>query len=62
LKRQGPFLLKTDILQDGTFKTVFNLQPDEFRIYDPWQPIHYRRYSGAIVSHLLPKTSCGRTV
>jgi AraC-like DNA-binding protein len=42
--------LKERILQDGTFKTVFNLQQDEFRIYDPWQPIHYRRYSGAIVS------------
>jgi AraC-like DNA-binding protein len=42
--------LKERILQDGTFKTVFNLQHDEFRIYDPWQPIHYRRYSGAIVS------------
>jgi AraC-like DNA-binding protein len=42
--------LKERILQDGTFKAVFNLQHDEFRIYDPWQPIHYRRYSGAIVS------------
>ena len=42
--------LKERILQDGTFKAVFNLQHDEFRIYDPWQPINYRRYSGAIVS------------
>jgi Domain of unknown function (DUF6597) len=42
--------VKERILQDGTFKTVFNLQHDEFRIYDPWQPIHCRRYSGAIVS------------
>jgi AraC-like DNA-binding protein len=42
--------LKERILQDGTFKTVFNLQHDEFRIYDPWQPTHHRRYSGAIVS------------
>lgn len=42
--------LKERILQDGTFKAVFNLQHDEFRIYDPWLPIHYRRYSGAIVS------------
>jgi AraC-like DNA-binding protein len=42
--------LKERILQDGTFKAVFNLQYDEFRIYDPWQPIHYRQYSGAIVS------------
>jgi hypothetical protein len=42
--------LKERILQDGTFKAVFNLQHDELRIYDGWQPIHYRRYSGAIVS------------
>jgi hypothetical protein len=42
--------LKERILQDGTFKAVFNLQHDEFRIYDPWQPVHYKRYSGAIVS------------
>ena len=31
--------LEERILQDGTFKTVFNLQHDEFRIQDPWQPI-----------------------
>jgi AraC-like DNA-binding protein len=42
--------LKERILQDATFKTVFNLQQDKFRIYDPWQPIRYRQYSGAIVS------------
>jgi AraC-like DNA-binding protein len=42
--------LKERILQDGTFKAVFNLEQDEFRIYDPWQPGEFNRYSGAIVS------------
>jgi AraC-like DNA-binding protein len=42
--------LKERILQDGTFKAVFNLQQDEFRIYDPWQPGEFTSYSGAIVS------------
>jgi AraC-like DNA-binding protein len=42
--------LKERILQDGAFKAVFNLQHDEFRIYDPWYPIHFKRYSGAILS------------
>src|SRR4029450_5710798 len=42
--------LKERILQDATFKAVFNLEHDEFRIYDAWQPIQSRRYSGAIVS------------
>jgi AraC-like DNA-binding protein len=42
--------LKERILPDGTFKAVFNLQHNEFRIYDPWQPTRFERYSGAIVS------------
>jgi AraC-like DNA-binding protein len=42
--------LKERILQDGTFKAVFNLQQDEFRIYDPWRPTHPKRHSGAILS------------
>jgi AraC-like DNA-binding protein len=42
--------LKERILPDGTFKAVFNLQHDEFRIYDGWQPTKVRRFSGAIVS------------
>jgi AraC-like DNA-binding protein len=41
---------KERILQDGTFKAVFNLEQDEFRIYDPWQASELERYSGAIVS------------
>ena len=42
--------LKERILQDGTFKVVFNLDQDEFRIYDPWRPSELKRYSGAMVS------------
>jgi AraC-like DNA-binding protein len=42
--------LKERVLQDGTFKVVFNLQRDGFRIYEPWQAKHFKRYSGAIVS------------
>lgn len=42
--------LKERILQDGTFKAVFNLKQDEFRIYDPWRLSEFKRYSGAIVS------------
>ena len=42
--------LKERIVPDGTFKAVFNLQHDEFRIYDPWEPTQVRRFSGAIVS------------
>ena len=38
------------ILQDATFKTVFNLDQDEFRIYDAWRPDTFSRYSGALVS------------
>lgn len=42
--------LRERIVQDGTFKLVFNLAQNEFRIYDPWRPRVYARYSGAIVS------------
>ena len=42
--------LKERILPDGTCKVVFNLQHDEFRIYDAWEPTRVRRFSGAIVS------------
>jgi AraC-like DNA-binding protein len=38
------------IFPDGTFKLVFNLQDDEFRIYDSLQPAKFRTFSGAIVS------------
>jgi AraC-like DNA-binding protein len=38
------------ILQDGSFKMVFNLAQDEFRIYDAWQLDRCVRHGGAIVS------------
>jgi len=38
------------IFPDGTFKLVFNLQDDEFRIYDSHQPEKVRTFSGAMVS------------
>jgi AraC-like DNA-binding protein len=48
---------KERILQDGSFKAVFNLAQDEFRIYDCGQPSGQpiglsacKKYSGAIVS------------
>ena len=38
------------IFPDGTFKLVFNLANDEFRIYDSRQTARCRRLSGAMVS------------
>lgn len=38
------------ILPSGTFEMVFNLEEDEFRIYDPADPLRCRRFSGAVVS------------
>lgn len=46
----SPSHQKERILQDGTFKAVFNLAQDEFRIYEPWQASAFKRYSGAMVS------------
>lgn len=43
-------VVKERILPDGTFKLVFNLQHDELRIYDPWQPVRFQRFSGALLS------------
>jgi AraC-like DNA-binding protein len=42
--------LKERILPDGTSKLVFNLQHNELRIYDPWQPDRFARFSGALLS------------
>jgi AraC-like DNA-binding protein len=42
--------LKERIVQDGTFKMVFNLAHDEFRIHDSGRPHTFATYSGAIVS------------
>jgi AraC-like DNA-binding protein len=38
------------IFPDGTFKVVFNLQDDEFRIYDARQDGCARKFTGAMVS------------
>ena len=38
------------IFPDGTFKIVFNLQDDEFRIYGSNQTDDVRRFAGAMVS------------
>lgn len=38
------------ILPSGTVELVVNLREDELRIYDPVNPDHYQRLSGAIVS------------
>jgi AraC-like DNA-binding protein len=38
------------IFPDGTFKLVFNLHDDEFRIYDSRQTAKFRTFSGAMVS------------
>ena len=42
--------LRERIFPDGTFKVVFNLQDDEFRIYDTGQTADVRQFSGAMVS------------
>ena len=38
------------IFPDGTFKVVFNLQDDEFRIYDAREDACVRKFTGAMVS------------
>lgn len=38
------------IFPDGTFKVVFNLQDDEFRIYDAREDACVRQFTGAMVS------------
>ncbi len=38
------------IFPDGTFKVVFNLQDDEFRIYDTRRTADVRKFTGAMVS------------
>lgn len=41
---------REQIFPDGTFKVVFNLQDDEFRIYDAGQTADARKFAGAMVS------------